>query len=187
MRLRRATLGWFMPPPRLAPESLAALREKYREIKRLRDEHASGLARDPKARMKALALRFPGALRELDELPMEMVELRLATLDSLVAGAEATPDWVRLQIDYHGLMRAALRIKRMARLERGDRAGAILSQLASGCVDAGDPPHPVRFDRAEIEAVLKPEGGRLNPWVYARVAALHGVDAESVRRALFLR
>jgi hypothetical protein len=177
-----------MPPPEPATENtLAALREKYREIKRLRDEHARGSAGDPKARMKALALRFPGALRELDELPMELIESRLATLDAVVTGALPAPEWVKLQIGYHALMRLALRIKRMARSNCDDRVGAILVELAAERLDVCGEPMLRGLDRAEIEAILEPEGGRLNPWVYGHVAALHGVEPEQVLRALFLR
>jgi hypothetical protein len=177
----------MLPPHPATLATLAALREKYREIKRLRDEHATGSSRDPRARMKALALRFPGALRELDELPMELVESRLATLDAVVTGALAAPEWVTLQIGYHAMMRLALRIKRMARHDADDRVGAILGQLAAERLDSWGEPLLGGLDRAEIEAILKPEGGRLNPWVYRRVAALHGVEPENVRRALFLR
>jgi hypothetical protein len=186
--LLRGTLRYRMLPPYPATEPmLTALRDKYREIKRLRDEHASGSSDDPKARMKALALRFPGALRELDELPMDLVELRLATLEAVVTGALPAPQWVMLQIGYHALMRLALRIKRMARDDCDDRVGAILVQLAAERRDIRGEPLLRGLDRAEIEAILKPEGGRLNPWVYRRVAALHGVEPENVRRALFLR
>ena len=174
------------PHPATEP-ALTALREKYREIKRLRDEHARGSGDDPKARMKALALRFPGALRELDELPMELVELRLATLEAVVMGALPAPEWATLQIGYHALMRLALRIKRMARHECDDRVGAILVELAAERLGVCGEPLLRGLDRAAIEAILKPEGGRLNPWVYRQVAALHGVEPENVRRALFLR
>jgi len=184
----RWTLGTSMPAPHPAMQTAPmALREKYREIKRLRDEHTSGSDADPKPRMKALAQRFPGALRELDELPMVLVELRLATLEAVVTGALPAPEWVKLQIGYHAVMRFALRIKRMARSERHDRVGAILRQLASERIEGCEGSHWLGIDRAEIETILKPEGGRLNPWVYRRVANSHGVEPETVRRALFLR
>jgi hypothetical protein len=111
----------------------------------------------------------------------------LAALDAVVAGAIPTPEWVVLQIGYHALMRLALRIKRMAQYESDDRIGAILLELAAERFEACREPLLQGLDRAEIEAILKPEGGRLNPWVFRRVAAIHGVEPEQVRRALFLR
>jgi hypothetical protein len=176
-----------LPPNPATETTLLELRDKYREIKRLRDDHARGSDADPKARMKALALRFPGALRELDELPMEVLEVRLATLDAVVAGAIPRPEWVTLQIGYHALMRLALRIKRMVQYECDDRVGAILLELAAERLEARGEPLLQGLERAEVEAILKPAGGRLNPWVFRRVAAIHGVEPEKVHKALFLR
>lgn len=166
-------------------EGLRALRDKYREIKRLRDQHAAGESADPRAAMAALAHRFPGALRELDELPMPIIEERLAALDASIADPSAAPEWARLQIAYHGSMRAALRIKRIAG-RAGDDAG-VLHAIASAYVPAADEPPLSSFDGEAIAAIARPVGGRLNPWVFQRVASACGVSVETVRRALFSR
>ncbi len=169
-------------------ETVRALRDKYREIKRLRDADAAGVIADPRREMAALAQRFPGALRELDELPMDQIEARLFALEQLddSAHAQAVPQWVRLQIGYHGCMRAVLRIKRMA-ADVGDDAAALLHALSLQYEPAADEPPLASFDRAAVDAILRPDGGRLNPWVYARVAAACGVEPDDVRRALFVR
>jgi hypothetical protein len=167
-------------------ETVRALRDKYREIKRLRDADAAGLIADPRREMAALAQRFPGALRELDELPMDQIEARLFALEQLSASVDAVPEWVRLQIGYHGCMRAVLRIKRMA-ADVGDDASALLHALALQYQPAADEPPLASFDRAAVDAILRPADGRLNPWVYARVAAACGVEPDAVRRALFVR
>src|SRR5262249_15962314 len=146
-------------------ETVRALRDKYREIKRLRDEDAAGKNPDPRSEMAALARRFPGALRELDELPMDQIEARLHALERLNERMHAVPDWVRLQIGYHGLMRAVLRIKRIA--AHSSDAGALLRVLSREYVPAADEPPLASFDRAALEAIMRPDGGRLNPWVYA--------------------
>lgn len=168
-------------------ESVSALREKYLEIRRLRVEHAAGLEADPRRELAALARRFPGALRELDELPMPEIERRLLALDTIVERGAEVPEWVRLQIGYHGLMRAALRIKRFARGRTGADADNVLAELRACYVPASDEPALASFDRAALYAILEPEQGRLNPWVFARVAELYGVPPERVRFALFLR
>jgi len=168
-------------------DMLRALRDKYREIKRLRDEHAAGLAGDPRQEMAELARRFPGALRELDELPMPDIEQRLAAIEAALQPGGAPPPWARLQIGYHGWMRAVLRIKRIARGRGGEHAAAVLASLQTEYrPDVGEPPLAC-IDLTVVVAVLEPSEGRLNPWVYARVAAELGVDPDSVRRALFLR
>jgi hypothetical protein len=168
-------------------QSVLALCEKYREIKRLRSEHAAGLRGDPRRELIALARRFPGSLRELDQLPMEVIETRLEALETMLTGRAAVAEWVRLQIDYHAWMRTALRIKQMAAAASGDRVAAVLAQLPRRYAPAVDEPPLSSLDPETVAAILKPLGGRLNPWVYARVAALHGVDPERVRSALFLR
>jgi hypothetical protein len=166
---------------------LRGLRDKYREIKRLRDEDAAGLTHDPKPEMAELARRFPGALRECDELPMEEIERRLAALEDALAQRAAPPQWVALQIGYHGWMRAALRIKRLAAGRRADQAATVLNELAQHYRAEPDEPPLAAFDEPSLRAILEPSEGRLNPWVYARVAEQHGVEPDQVRRALFLR
>ena len=168
-------------------DTLRALRDKYLEIKRLRDEDAAGIAHDPKLEMAELARRFPGALRECDELPMEEIERRLAALEEAVAGRAPAPQWVALQIGYHGWMRAALRVKRIAAGRRAADAVAVLDELARSYRPQPDEPPLTRFDASTLHAILEPDAGRLNPWVYARVAEQHGVEPDQVRAALFLR
>lgn len=168
-------------------ELLSALRDKYREIKRLRDAAAAGSTLDPKTEMVELARRFPGALRELDELPMQHIEQRLAALEAAADARAEPPAWAALQITYHGWMRAVLRVKRLAAGRRGAQAEAVLGELSHRYLPEPDEPPLERLDRAALEAILEPPEGRLNPWVFARVAEQHGVDPDTVRRALFLR
>ena len=170
-------------------DAVRGLREKYREMKALRVEHARGEAEDPRQRMRALARSYPGALRELDELPMEVIEARLQALsDALSAGPPFAP-WIALQAAYHAWMRAALRVKRLARGRRGPVGlEAVLRELAAlrGAAQEHDAALEPQLDRAAIAVILEPPGGRLGPWVLSEVAALAGVDAEIVRRALFV-
>ena len=182
---------------RVTLEMIAVLREKYREIKRLRTvdaEHvAHGRAHDPKPEMAALARRFPGALRELDELPMAEVDARLAELDAALA-AQRVPEWAALQVAYHGTYRFALRIKR-----RAARKGALddsalrhaierLLALTEGeLASEPDEPRIADFDAATLRAIVRPAGGRLQPWVFAHVARTLGVEPDAVSAALFAR
>jgi hypothetical protein len=172
---------------RVTPDSLAALRDKYREIKRLRDEHEAGIVHDPKRELAQLARRFPGALRELDELPMDEVHARLAALDGALGNGEA-PAWAALQIGYHGTYRAALRIKRLASPTRRERdVAAVHALLAQHYVPAPDEPPLAALDREAIEGILYPPEGRLHAWVLRWVAAELGVSPQAVAAALFVR
>jgi hypothetical protein len=168
-------------------ETLRALRDKYLEIRRLRDDAAAGQGGDPRREMAVLASRFPGALRECDELPIDEIERRLGVLQRALEEREPAPEWVALQIGYHGFMRAALRIKRMAAGRGAADAAAVLRELAQSYRPAPDEPPLADFDEAAIVAILEPSDGRLNPWVYERVAAQHGVPPARVRLALFSR
>lgn len=96
---RRATIEWMGP---------RELREKYAELRALRTDTSGA---DPTARMRALAARFPGALREIDVLPLETIDARLLALDAVLAGAPEER-WMRVAAAFHVAMRAALDRKR---------------------------------------------------------------------------
>jgi hypothetical protein len=163
-------------------EALSALRDKYREMQRLRDEDAAGAARDPKPAMAALAARFPGALRQIDRMSTEEMATRLAALDDVIEGRRASPEWARWEVAYHGRMRATLRVKRAVRVARDDDHALVLATNA-WALAADEPKEEMTFER--LRGIRKPEGGRLNPVVLAAVAVEHGVSVEEVRKVLF--
>src|SRR5690348_5331934 len=57
--------------------ALQKLVVKYTEMRRLRILALEAPHADPRAEMAALAAQFPGALREIDELPLEEIDVRL--------------------------------------------------------------------------------------------------------------
>ena len=65
---------------------LRALRDKYEQMLRLRQLHARAKTEpdfvepDPRPVMAALARLYPGALREIDELPVELITARIEEL-----------------------------------------------------------------------------------------------------------
>ncbi|HJL18482.1 MAG TPA: hypothetical protein RMH99_22650 [Sandaracinaceae bacterium LLY-WYZ-13_1] len=164
----------------MRPEALRALRAKYVELRALRRAHDAGDPADPRARMRAVARRFPGALREIDELPIEAIEARIAALDRALAGAEP-PAWAAPLSAYHGWMRVALRLKReLAPRRDPDEATAWLRRQALA------PDEPALEALVEAVAIiLRPPGGRLSRWVLARVAADAGRDPAEVEAEIF--
>lgn len=131
--------------------------------------------------MRALAARFPGALRELDDLPLEVIEERVATLSGVAAGQPA-PAWARWSIAYHGWMRVLLRLRREAGRERDP-------ERALEWLRASHRPGPDEPDVETLEplvgSVLRPPAGRLSRWVLGRVGAAEGADADRVEQAIF--
>lgn len=169
-------------PDRL--EAYVALRDKYTEMLRMRRAHAEGSEEDPKEDMRALARRFPGALREIDELPLGEIEARVESLSRVVDEGADAPEWARYFVDYHGWMRAALRIKRLCRGCDGLQA-AVARVRADYLPEPDEPPPALACDPTIVGAILRPSGGRLNPWIFARVAEAHGVTPDHVRDTLF--
>ena len=157
------------------------LREKYIEMLRMRQDTS---ATDRREQMARLAERFPGALREIDELTIDEIVERVATLDAVVRGEAPVPDWARFLARYHGWLRAALRIKRLT-LDAPDDASA-MGIVRAAYLPAEDEPPVTRIDSATLAQIRAPEGGRINPFVFARVAEDERATPEEVARQCFI-
>ncbi len=157
------------------------LREKYLEMRAMRVAHANGEGGDPRRRMRALAARFPGALREIDELPLEVIEARIEELDAALAGRREAPRWAVLLERYHAWMRAVLAIRRAAGAER-DHARA-LAWIEGAPEEEGGPRREEL--RAALDAILRPPEGRLNRWIFERLGRDAGLDPAQAEAALF--
>ncbi|MGF1468103.1 MAG: hypothetical protein ACFCGT_18440 [Sandaracinaceae bacterium] len=170
------------PPPRHEP-ALTELLGKYAEMVALREADEAGEGADPKPAMRELASRFPGALREIDELPLGVLRGRSGSLRRFLDGAEEEPDWARPMAAYHGWLRVALGVKRAAGPSR--RLEAATAWLAGPYRPLpGDPP-AAELTEAALAAMLRPPGGRLNGWVLERVAARYGITRDTLERRLF--
>jgi hypothetical protein len=154
-------------------EALAALARKYLTLLALRRERASGAPLPERAVFKALADEFPGALHELDTLPMADLEARAAAVSEAAAQGRPEP-WMEWMIGYHALFRTALAIKARVR-----RKGALDDARAQAIArDTG-------ADEAFVQAVAQPPAGRLNRVVLARLSATFGEPDQTIKRALF--
>ncbi len=154
---------------------------KYREMSAMRADHDAGRDADPRPRMRALAARFPGALREIDELPAALIDGRIADLEASIAGAPL-PLWARAAADYHAWMRVALALRRHAGRVR-DRVAALAWIETSYLPREGEP--AARELIAVVEQVLHPPEGRLNRWIFAHLAPRHGLSAAELEAAIF--
>lgn len=150
--------------------TLAGLVEKYRLLAELCAERevleGQGVYRlegeeygARQARKRALATRFPGALRELDGATTVGLRARLLELEGelgLLQSREAAPRWMRIVDEFHGELRELLRLK------GAKGRGETLSSEAQARI--ADPPY-----------------GRLQELVWTRLAERHGLSAEELR------
>jgi transcriptional regulator of acetoin/glycerol metabolism len=167
---------------------LRALRDKYEQMLRLRQLHARAKAEpdfvepDPRASMAALARQWPGALRELDELPLESIEARIAELALAERDPSCATPWMKAQAEFHRLARGALAVKRWL-------AGRALTPELEAAFAAAllAMPEREREDASEWEhdlaAVANPPRGRVMDLVYVKVARELGVDVRTARAA----
>jgi hypothetical protein len=166
---------------------LRALRDKYERILRLRELHVRAstepgfLEPDPRRAMAELASTFPGALREMDELPLSLVRTRIAELEAAEVDAERVATWMTAQARFHALARGALSVKRWL----GGRAvaPAVTEDFAASLATL---PHAedARPWGDELAAIARPPRGRLMDLVYQRLARELGVDVPSARAAV---
>lgn len=157
-----------IPAATVTPDDL---RRKYDLLVALREGTRAG-ARDT---LRALATEFPGALRELDALPLEALRARRAAVD-----ASPPPAWVAWIGAYHGLMRVTLALKR-AVPARADLEGARVTALAAAASRAWGG----ALDEAFVRAVQRPPRGRLGPLVFAVLGARFAEAPEVIWQALF--
>jgi hypothetical protein len=189
----------------IAARALAALARKYEVMAALRaslplhqgsaapsdDDDAGELADagEPsaadRARLRALAAEFPGALRELDTLETAEIARRRDALAAAAAGG-AVADWMAWMDGYHALMRAALAIKRrLAGAASAAESAKAAATLATPVRDAIAADTGVAVDDAFVAAVAAPPHGRLNVVVFDRLAAATGIPAKRLWDALY--
>lgn len=168
---------------------LTALREKYEAMLALRLDHdrartdPSFTEPDPRPAMAKLAARFPGALREIDDLPLEVIQSRIAALATAEREETSIARWMIAQESFHRLARGALAAKRWLGKARATSAGsatAFASAIAEGTV----PPDALAWATA-LDVVARPPRGRLMNAVFARASTELGIDEPEVRVLVF--
>lgn len=195
MAVERAAL----PVP--SKRDLERLARKYQTLGELRRARARGEDVPPRRVFRGLAAEHPGALNELDTLPLEVIDRRSALLSAAAAGGGALEPWMAWLHGYHALLRAALAIKPLAaRAPELDRPRA-LALAAKGAAraratdddeggapareDAQDDAWAAIVDEAFVRAVARPPGGRINTVVFGVLSGLFGAPASVIQRELF--
>lgn len=160
---------------------LASLRTKYERLLVLRELHdrakhdASFREPDPRPEMTALARTWPGSLRELDELPIDVIRSRIAALDRALDDATRIERWMIAQDAFHRLARGALAAKRWL----GKRKRVTESVRDEFVAHA---PREARSWADALADVARPPRGRLMDLVFARVARELDTSVAEARR-----
>src|SRR5690606_11252394 len=99
-------------------DDLRALRDKYERIRALREQSARArldpafVPADPRPALSRLAQEFPGALRDVDLLPLPAVAARIDALAAAEGDAGRVEPWMVAQVTFHRYARSALAAKR---------------------------------------------------------------------------
>lgn len=159
-------------PHEPTPSELRDLRDKLARIAELRDADE----RAPGPVLAALAARWPGALRELDDLPREVVASRLAELDARLADGGPAPSWAAAQVAFHALARGALAAKRwLAGRREVDEATRRAFDLAFADDDE------TRAWAPRLAELARPPRGRVLALVWSVLAERLGRDESAAR------
>lgn len=173
-------------------EELADLATKYASMLRLRraqdvDVEAGREHRPVRDDLRALSSRYPGALAEIDRLPLGVLESRLAEVEALRdrddASVDALPTWVRGWIGVHRGLRGALAIKEWLRGRRtldADTRAALDAALAA--MRHAD---EARAWADAFDVIAAPPRGRLVDVVLDRVARELALERETLRALLW--
>jgi len=185
-----------------ATVQIARLVEKYRLLSELAARRAqleaAGRdrfeARESSARRRAfrtLAREFPGALRELDAMPADVLATRHEAVRTLAAAPPHSllPLWMELAIAYHAETREALAIKRWLaqHLPRGEALDADVHEAF--CAWYARWPQRLRDAEAvSLELLARhlwPPQGRVQAVVWEALEARFARPRNEIERLLF--
>ena len=162
---------------------IANLRAKYEEMLRLRLLHAAGDEPDPRRAMAKLAGEFPGALREIDELPLDDIRARLHALEAAETAEAPVLPWMVATARFHALTRGALCAKSWLAGRRAvtDATREAFAREAMALCWGED----ALAWTEELHRVASPPRGRITALVFGRIAAELGTDDAGVRALVF--
>jgi hypothetical protein len=166
----------FVAPTR---DELLALEAKYVQMESLRQSRERGEPIPGRMVFKSLAERFPGVLRELDTLPMDVIIFRRHALGEAITRGIVAP-WIPWMVAYHELMRAALWIK-IRTAKQPDVTNERMTFLLRGITNE----FGFGVDESFVLDVVRPRAGRLNAVVLGRLEIIFGVPVAEIRKGLF--
>ncbi|HRI64305.1 MAG TPA: hypothetical protein PK156_08700 [Polyangium sp.] len=165
--------------PEPTRDDLRGLEEKYAQLESLRQARERGEPIPERAVFKRLAERYPGVLRELDTLPMEVIQRRREQLELATNGGVVEP-WMRWMVAYHALLRMALWVKM-----RTAKDPSVTAERMVFLVRRLEEEFGFGVDESFVRDVARPRGGRINHVVLGRLAGMFGVTVGDLRGSLF--
>ena len=167
----------------IARAALEDLHVKYTEMRRLRMLAIESPTTDPRRDMAELAARFPGALREIDELALDEFNRKLDALGAATADEARVEPWMEATARFHELTRGALAVKRwLAGKKNVD--GAVRAEFEAIAHDLPHAPDAIVW-RHDLAAIANPPRGKVTDLVFARIAGELGMSMEDVRQLVF--
>lgn len=166
-----------MDPPSPAAADLVELARKYDTLAELRGRRDGGELASRET-LRELAARHPGCLRELDTLGGAELARRARAAQEAADGGAREP-WMSWVWAYHGVMRAALDLKRT--LGRGRPRPAQLPALAARAREVAGLPLLESF----VDAVVTPPQRRLGVAVLRLLGELYGQPPAAISATLF--
>jgi hypothetical protein len=179
---------------------LADLVEKYEALVDLRDGAPERTIARRDA-MRGVASRFPGALRELEQISPPDLDHRarevLEGLERLLHDLERSPGlrsleepehrWMLAAAELHAYLKELLKVKRwLSERPPAEDAGQTLEGLRVWHLECGDARWPVsHWTAARLTALRSPPRRRATDLAYEEVAARHGLTADGLRHLLF--
>lgn len=166
-------------------EALEDLRGKYAQMLAMRLAHAAGDEDEAAARvrMAELSSRFPGALREIDDLELGEIRRRVAALDVVLGEGGAIQPWMEAVALFHALARGALCAKRW--LARRKRVDAEVERAYAVAVPTLAFPEDARGWARDLASIASPTRGRVTDVVFARMALELGTSERAARLLVF--
>lgn len=164
---------------------LEELRGKYAVMLAMRLEHEAGLedATQARERMAELASKFPGALREIDDLEIRVIRARIAELEAVLRGERAVEPWMEAIALFHSLARGALCAKRwLAGRKRVTSAIARAYERQMGELAF---PGEASAWACDLASIAEPPRGRLMDLVFGRIALELGTSEREARHLIF--
>jgi hypothetical protein len=170
---------------RISRASLEELLAKYAQMLAMRIAHASGDEEDGAARvrMAELALRFPGALREIDDLELAEIRSRIERIGEVLHMSREVEPWMEAVALFHATARGALCAKRWL----GGRK--LVDAAVEEAFVCGIPslafPEDARAWAGDLARIASPPRGRVIDVVFARLAQALGTSEDGARRLVF--